>query len=179
MVRLILTYVTNKLFHIYWIVCNVIKEHEEILAGEVMTMKEDNLILEKQLSFIMYVCSKETIRRYQTYLEDLNLTYTQYLVMLVLWNRDNIPVNELGKRLYLDSGTLTPMLKKLELKKLVKRTRDVVDGRNVLVRLTEAGEEMKEQVRDIPNTILDEAGIPSDVAEEMICKLNDILNKVK
>ena len=84
-------------------------------------MKDDQLILERQLSFILYVCSKETIRRYQTYLEDLNLTYTQYLVMLVLWNGDNIPVNELGKRLYLDSGTLTPMLKKLETKNLLKR----------------------------------------------------------
>src|SRR5699024_11568474 len=86
-------------------------------------MKDDQLILERQLSFILYVCSKETIRRYQTYLEDLNLTYTQYLVMLVLWNGDNIPVNELGKRLYLDSGTLTPMIKKLETKNLLKRVR--------------------------------------------------------
>ena len=112
-----------------------------------MVIKEDNLILEKQLSFILYVCSKETIRRYQTYLEELNLTYTQYLVMLVLWNKDNIPVNELGKRLYLDSGTLTPMLKKLETKVLIKRVRDTVDGRNVLVELTKEGLEMKEQAK--------------------------------
>lgn len=155
------------------------QERETNLPEEVMDIKEDSLILEKQLNFIMYVCSKETIRRYQTYLEELNLTYTQYLVMLVLWNKDNIPVNELGTRLYLDSGTLTPMLKKLELKGLIKRIRDTVDGRNVLVQLTNEGMEKKAEVKDIPNTILDEAGIPKDVAEEMVCKLNDILNKVK
>lgn len=142
-------------------------------------MKDDQLILERQLSFILYVCSKETIRRYQTYLEELNLTYTQYLVMLVLWNGDNIPVNELGKRLYLDSGTLTPMLKKLETKNLLKRVRDTVDGRNVLVTLTDEGREMRESAKDIPQTIFDETGIPEDVANDMITKLNEILKKVK
>jgi len=142
-------------------------------------MKDDQLILERQLSFILYVCSKETIRRYQTYLEDLNLTYTQYLVMLVLWNGDNIPVNELGKRLYLDSGTLTPMLKKLETKNLLKRVRDTVDGRNVLVSLTEEGQDMREAAKHIPQTIFDETGIPENVADDMIDKLNDILLKVK
>lgn len=142
-------------------------------------MKDDSLILERQLSFILYVCSKETIRRYQSYLEELNLTYTQYLVLLVLWNGDNIPVNELGKRLYLDSGTLTPMLKKLETKNLIKRVRDTIDGRNVLVSLTDRGRAMREQAKDIPETIFDETGIPEDVASEMIDKLNDILLKVK
>lgn len=146
---------------------------------EGLKMKDDQLILERQLSFILYVCSKETIRRYQTYLEDLNLTYTQYLVMLVLWNGDNIPVNELGKRLYLDSGTLTPMLKKLETKNLLKRVRDTVDGRNVLVTLTEDGRNMREAAKHIPQTIFDETGIPEDVADDMIDKLNDILSKVK
>src|SRR5690625_4062345 len=102
-------------FHKYCVQFTYVREREGL------KMKDDQLILERQLSFILYVCSKETIRRYQTYLEDLNLTYTQYLVMLVLWNGDNIPVNELGKRLYLDSGTLTPMLKKLETKNLLKR----------------------------------------------------------
>lgn len=142
-------------------------------------MKDDSLILERQLSFILYVCSKETIRRYQSYLEELNLTYTQYLVLLVLWNGDNIPVNELGKRLYLDSGTLTPMLKKLETKDLIKRVRDTVDGRNVLVSLTDEGRAMREQAKDIPETIFAETGIPEDVASDMIDKLNDILLKVK
>ena len=144
-----------------------------------MNIEDENLILERQLSFILYVCSKETIRRYQPYLEQLNITYTQYLVLLVLWNGDNIPVNELGKRLYLDSGTLTPMLKKLEMKNLIKRIRDTIDGRNVLVHLTDEGREMREQVKDIPKTILDETGIPIDEATEMIDKLNRILLKVK
>jgi len=142
-------------------------------------MKDNDLTLENQLSFILYVCSKETIRRYQIYLEELNLTYTQYLVLLVLWNGDNIPVNELGKRLYLDSGTLTPMLKKLETKNLLKRVRDTVDGRNVMVTLTKEGRELKEKVKDIPQTIFDETGIPKEEANEMITKLNDILKRVK
>ncbi len=144
-----------------------------------MNIEDEDLILERQLSFILYVCSKETIRRYQPYLEQLNITYTQYLVLLVLWNGDNIPVNELGKRLYLDSGTLTPMLKKLEMKNLIKRIRDTIDGRNVLVQLTDEGREMREQAKDIPKTILDETGIPIDEATEMIDKLNRILQKVK
>lgn len=146
---------------------------------EVKPVEDDHLILEKQLSFILYVCSKETIRRYQTYLEELNLTFTQYLVLLVLWNGDNIPVNELGKRLYLDSGTLTPMLKKLESKKLLKRVRDTVDARNVLVTLTDEGSAMREEAKNIPQTIFDETGIPRDEANDMIDKLNSILLKVK
>ncbi len=144
-----------------------------------MNIEDEDLILERQLSFILYVYSKETIRRYQPYLEQLKITYTQYLVLLVLWNGDNIPVNELGKRLYLDSGTLTPMLKKLEMKTLIKRTRDTIDGRNVLVQLTDEGRKMREKVKGIPKTILDETGIPIDEATEMIDKLNRILQKVK
>src|SRR5690625_3220271 len=144
-----------------------------------MNIEDEDLILERQLSFILYVCSKETIRRYQPYLDQLNVTYTQYLVLLVLWNGDNIPVNELGKRLYLDSGTLTPMLKKLEMKNLIKRTRDIVDGRNVLVQLTHEGKIMREKAKDIPNVILDETGIPKEEATKMIDKLNQILQRVK
>src|SRR5690625_141653 len=144
-----------------------------------MNIEDEDLHLERQLSFILYVCSKETIRRYQPYLEQLNITYTQYLVLLVLWNGDNIPVNELGKRLYLDSGTLTPMLKKLEMKNLIKRIRDTIDGRNVLVHLTDEGREMREQAKGIPKTILEETGIPIDEATDMLDKLNHILLKVK
>src|SRR5699024_10273243 len=142
-------------------------------------MKDDQLILERQLSFILYVCSKETIRRYETYLYDLNLTYTQHLFMLVLLYGYDILVIELSKCLYLDSGTLTPMLKKVETKNLFKRVRDTVDGRNVLVTLTEDGRNMREAAKHIPQTIFDETGIPEDVAHDMIDKLNDILLKVK
>ena len=81
-------------------------------------VSDKNLILENQLSFIMYACSKETIKRYKSYLKNVDLTYTQYIAMLVLWNGDNITVNELGRKLYLDSGTITPLLKKLESKGL-------------------------------------------------------------
>ncbi len=84
----------------------------------IIIVSDENLILENQLSFILYVCSKETIKRYKEDLDVIGLTYTQYIAMLVLWNTDNIPVNELGKRLFLDSGTITPLLKKLEIKGL-------------------------------------------------------------
>src|SRR5699024_10530696 len=99
--------------------------------------------------------------------------------MLVLWNGYNIPVNELGKRLYLDSGTLTPMLKKLETKNLLQRLRDSVDGRNVLVMLTDESRKMREAAKAIPQTIFDETGIPEAEAEYMIDKLNEILSKVR
>src|SRR5699024_223828 len=142
-------------------------------------MKDNDLTLENKLSFILYVCSKETIRRYQIYLEKLNLTYTQYSVLLILWNGDNIPVNELGQKLNSDTGKLTPMLKKLETKNLLKRVRDTVDGKNVMVTLTQEGRELNEKVKDIPQTIFDETGIPKEEANEMITKLNDILKRVK
>jgi DNA-binding MarR family transcriptional regulator len=141
-------------------------------------ISDENLILENQLSFIMYACSKETIKRYKTYLGKIGLTYTQYLVMLVLWNGDNITVNELGKRLYLDSGTTTPILKKLEVKGLVERIRDINDERNVLVTVTSLGYELKDNVRNIPEKILLETGIPTDEANDILEILQSILKRV-
>jgi len=141
-------------------------------------VSDENLILENQLSFIMYACSKETIKRYKTYLDEIGLTYTQYITMLVLWNGDNIPVNELGKRLYLDSGTITPLLKKLESNGLVERIRDTNDERNVLVRVTSKGFELKESVRNIPEKILTETGVPAEEANDVLEILRSILVRV-
>ena len=141
-------------------------------------ISDENLILENQLSFIMYACSKETIKRYKTYLGKIGLTYTQYLVMLVLWNGYNITVNELGKRLYLDSGTTTPILKKLEVKGLIERIRDISDERNVLVTVTSLGYELKNNVRNIPEKILLETGIPTDEANDVLEILQSILKRV-
>ena len=144
----------------------------------IIIVSDEYLILENQLSFIMYACSKETIKRYKVYLEQIDLTYTQYLAMLVLWNGDNIPVNELGRRLYLDSGTITPLLKKLEAKELVERIRDTNDERNVLVRVTPKGYELKFKVNNIPEKILSQTGIPISEADNILLTLRSILERV-
>lgn len=141
-------------------------------------ISDENLILENQLSFIMYACSKETIKRYKTYLDKIGITYTQYLALLVLWNGDNITVNELGKRLYLDSGTTTPILKKLESKGLVERIRDTNDERNVLITVTQAGYELKDNVKTIPEKILAETGVPIEEANDVLEILKSILVRV-
>ncbi len=112
--------------------------------------KYDCLKLENQLCFPLYACSKEVIRRYKPYLDKLDLTYTQYIAMMVMWEKKKVTVKELGKCLYLDSGTLTPLLKKLEEKNYVVRNRSKEDERNLIVSITQEGEELKEQAVQIP-----------------------------
>jgi DNA-binding MarR family transcriptional regulator len=146
-------------------------------SGIIIGNSED-LILEDQLSFIMYACSKETIKRYKSYLEKIGLTYTQYIAMLVLWNGDNIPINELGKRLYLDSGTITPLLKRLEAKGLIERTRDINDERNVFIRVTPDGYKLKDSIKSIPEKIMSETGIPVDEANDILEILKSVLERV-
>ena len=111
----------------------------------------DCLKLENQLCFPLYVCSKEIVRRYKPYLDELDLTYTQYITMMALWECKEINVKELGEKLYLDSGTLTPLLKKLEKRGYVERTRDSVDERKLVVTLTERGRELESEVADVPS----------------------------
>ena len=111
-----------------------------------MKDKYDALKLENQLCFPLYACSKEIVRRYKPYLDEIDLTYTQYIAMMVLWERGRINVKDMGALLYLDSGTLTPVLKKLEQKGYLTRERDRADERVLNVTITEAGEQLKEQV---------------------------------
>lgn len=106
--------------------------------------------LENQLCFPLYVCSKEIVRRYKPYLDELNLTYTQYIAMMVLWEEREVTVTELGKQLFLDSGTLTPLLKKLEQKGFVTRKRMESDERNVCISITDKGDRLKEEAVRIP-----------------------------
>ena len=105
----------------------------------------DALKLENQICFPLYACSKEIIRQYTPFLQALDLTYTQYLVMMVLWEKREINVKELGAFLYLDSGTLTPVLKKLEAKGYLCRTRAKEDERNLRVTITEKGELLRKR----------------------------------
>ncbi len=108
------------------------------------------LKLENQICFPLYACSKELVRRYAPLLEPYNLTYTHYIAMIVIWEKGSVTVSELGKRLLLDSGTLTPVLKKLETHGYVCRERKADDERCVLVSPTEAGWELREKLKDVP-----------------------------
>ena len=111
------------------------------------------LKLENQLCFPLYACSKEIVKRYTPYLEEIGLTYTQYITMLVMWEKEKMTVKALGEVLYLDSGTLTPVLKKLEQKGYVSRSRDEKDERVLNVTLTQEGEALKEKAVEIPAKI--------------------------
>ncbi len=113
-------------------------------------MDDQALKLESQLCFPLYAAAKEVVGRYKPLLDALDLTYTQYIVMMVLWEQGQIGVKELGGRLYLDSGTLTPLLKRLEGKGLVRRTRSSDDERAVNISITKAGETLKERAREVP-----------------------------
>lgn len=110
----------------------------------------EELKLGNQLCFPLYACSKEIVRRYKPLLEELDLTYTQFIAMMVLWEQGTISSRELGRRLYLDSGTLTPLLKKLEQKGYLARRRDAKDERNLLLALTPAGEALQERAAGLP-----------------------------
>jgi len=115
--------------------------------------KYPQLKLENQLCFPLYACAKEIVRRYGPLLEPHNLTYTQYIVMMVLWEREEVTVSELGKIILLDSGTLTPVLKKLEANGYVQRTRLKDDERCVVASPTEAGWELQDKLADVPSRI--------------------------
>lgn len=113
----------------------------------------DSLKLENQLCFPLYAASREVIKRYYPYLEAIDLTYTQYIAMMVFWEVKEITVKELGQKLFLDSGTLTPLLKCLESKGLITRSRSSEDERVVIARITEKGEKLKERASAIPEQI--------------------------
>lgn len=118
-----------------------------------MKDKYESLRLKNQLCFPIYLCSKEIIRKYTPYLNKLDLTYTQYVVMMYFWENKESNVKDLGKALLLDSSTLTPLLKKLESKGYIERKRSSVDERNLIVKLTKKGDNIKEEALDIPPLI--------------------------
>ncbi len=132
---------------------------------------DEMLKLDNQLCFALYVSSKEIIKKYKPVLDPLDLTYTSYIVMLVLWETDNVNIRDIGKRLYLDSGTLTPILKKLEARGYVQRCRCDVDERNVYIKLTEKGRELKIEARKIPDKILCSTGLNLSDARELLALL--------
>lgn len=117
-------------------------------------MKNEELLkLDNQICFPMYVASKEIVRRYIPLLSALDLTYTQYITLLALWEKDHITVKELGEKLYLDSGTLTPLLNKLEKKGYIIKNKSDKDGRELVVIVTDKGYELKKKALEVPPEI--------------------------
>ncbi|MFA9376605.1 MAG: MarR family winged helix-turn-helix transcriptional regulator [Lachnotalea sp.] len=141
-------------------------------------MKDDLLKLENQLCFPLYACAKEVVKQYKPFLDEIDLTYTQYITMMVMWDKKSLNVKTLGKYLYLDSGTLTPLLKKLEKQELIKRERSIEDERNLIVTITEKGEELKKKAAEIPSKIVNCIDISPEDAKALYKTLYGILNRI-
>lgn len=141
-------------------------------------MTDTALKLENQLCFPLYAASKEVVKQYKQLLDPLGLTYTQYIAMMVLWDEESINVKSLGKRLYLDSGTLTPMLKKMEAKGWVLRNRDLKDERNVIITLTKEGEKLKVAAAHIPQEISQCISFSPEEAKQLYGLLYKVLGQI-
>ena len=140
--------------------------------------KYDCLKLKNQLCFPLYACSKEIVRRYKPYLDKIDLTYTQYITMMVLWEMGQVSVKELGEKLMLDSGTLTPVLKKLEQKGYLTRSRDKDDERVLNVTLTAEGDTLKDQAVEIPKQMGCCLHLSSEDAEVLYRVLYQVLQNL-
>lgn len=135
----------------------------------------EDLKLSNQLCFPLYALSKEIINQYRPFLEVLDLTYPQYLVMLVLWENDGLTVGQIGEKVHLDSGTLTPLLKRLEIKGIIQRNRSKNDERVVLISLTDYGKKLKTNACEIPQKMHQKI----DLTDQEIELLKNIINKIK
>ena len=138
----------------------------------------DCLKLDNQLCFPLYACAKAVTHRYRPLLDPFDLTYTQYITMMVLWEEKEINVKELGERLYLDSGTLTPVLKKLESKNYIIRQRSEHDERNLIVRLTNEGADLKKQIITVPKEMSCCIALTQEESTELHRLLRKIMEKI-
>ena len=141
-----------------------------------MEKKYELLRLENQLCFPLYACSREVIKQYKPYLDEIDLTYTQYIAMMVLWEKKSVSVKELGSALFLDSGTLTPLLKKMEGKGLITRKRSADDERSLIVSLTEEGEALRDRAVEVPIKMAQCNCLEPEEARELYRLLYKILN---
>jgi len=141
-------------------------------------MNNDILKLENQLCFPLYACAKEVVRQYKPYLDEIGLTYTQYIAMMVLWEEKSMNVKSLGKHLYLDSGTLTPLIKKMEIQGLVTRERSSEDERNLIISITKKGEELKRKAYKVPEQMGKCINITSDDASTLYRLLYKVLGQI-
>lgn len=142
-----------------------------------MEEKYKSLLLDNQLCFPLYACARETIKLYKPFLDELDLTYTQYITMMVLWEREAVSVKELGEALYLDSGTLTPLLKKMEAKGLLSRRRSPEDERSLIVSLTDAGRAMRDKAVDVPRKMSRCVSLEPEEAQELYRLLYKLLKQ--
>lgn len=143
-------------------------ENQKIMADKKVTKdRYESIRLKNQLCFPLYACSKEIIRQYRKPLEKLGLTYTQYVVMMVLWEDGGMTEGDLGKKVYLDSGTLAPLLKRMEKQGIINRVRPDDNERKLFISLTEKGEAMKEQALDVPKAMNGCIDLPEDELREL------------
>jgi MarR family transcriptional regulator, organic hydroperoxide resistance regulator len=138
--------------------------------------KDDMMKLENQVCFPLYAASRLVTRMYQPLLEKLDITYPQYLILLVLWEKDAIPVKEIGEKLLLETNTLTPLLKRMEAKGILSRVRSEEDERKVVITLTESGKVMKEEALCIPGELLN--GMPESYSVEKLIQLREDLKEL-
>ena len=143
-----------------------------------MDSNNEQLKLENQLCFALYVCSKEIIRCMKPYLEKIGLTYTSYIALMGLWEEDGISVNELGNKLYLDSGTLTPLLKKMEKDGLIVRKRSEKDERTVIISLTEKGRAIKINCAEVRSKVSGNVAITHETVEDILPKLHALISSL-
>jgi DNA-binding MarR family transcriptional regulator len=137
----------------------------------------DMLKLKNQLCFPLYACAREVVKMYKPFLDKLGLTYTQYIAMMVLWEQKSVSIKTLGRQLYLDSGTLTPLLKRMESDGLVSRERDPADERSVIVTLTDKGERLREQAVQIPAQVAQCLPLALNEAKQLYDLLYKVLEK--
>ena len=142
-------------------------------------MEYDPLLLRNQLCFPLYAAAREVVGRYTPLLSPLGLTYTQYIAMMVLWEKRSLTVKELGEYLYLDSGTLTPLLKKMEAQCIVSRQRNAADERSVIVSVTDAGEALREKAATIPERIGACLPLTKSEAETLYQLLYKVLHSIQ
>ncbi|MFH7018860.1 MarR family winged helix-turn-helix transcriptional regulator [Flavobacterium sp. FlaQc-47] len=142
-------------------------------------MENSPLQLEKQLCFPIYVIAKEIISLYRPFLDEIDITYSQYLVMMVLWEKDGWTVNQIGEKLYLDSGTLTPLLKRLEIKGFITRKRKKEDERVVQVFLADEGRNLQQKACEIPAKMQEKLNLTTEDLLELKETVQKILNKIQ
>ena len=143
-----------------------------------MEKNYDTLRLENQLCFPLYACAREIVKKYNPHLDGIGLTYTQYIVMMVMGEKKHVSVKELGEKLYLDSGTLTPVLKSLESKGFVTRRRSAEDERVLIVEITGEGEALKEQAVEVPPKIACCVSLSPEEAQELYRLLYKLLGTI-
>lgn len=141
--------------------------------------KEEFLILENQLCFSIYACSREITRLYRPILESLGITYPQFLTLTVLWEHKRLTVKEIGERLYLDSGTLTPMLKRMEALNLLKRARGSEDERQVFIELTEKGKQLREEAKSLPEKCIPHFDLTRDEYTDLLGNMNQLIQNLQ